>query len=60
MSLTILIRCALAKQVLGSQGYDGAAADVWSCGVILFVIMAGNLPFDETDRPTLYKKVSFH
>ncbi|KAE8718931.1 CBL-interacting protein kinase 8 [Hibiscus syriacus] len=43
---------------LTQQGYDGAAADVWSCGVILFVIMAGYLPFDEIDLPTLYKKIS--
>ena len=48
-----------AYQVLGHQGYDGAAADVWSCGVILFVLMAGYLPFEETDLPTLYRKVSY-
>lgn len=46
-------------QVLGQHGYDGAAADIWSCGVILFVIMAGYLPFDETDLPSLFKKVMF-
>lgn len=45
-------------QVLNDKGYDGAVADIWSCGVILFVLMAGFLPFDEVDLTTLYGKVS--
>ncbi|XP_061344543.1 CBL-interacting serine/threonine-protein kinase 24-like [Gastrolobium bilobum] len=47
----------VAPEVLNNRGYDGAAADVWSCGVILYVLMAGYLPFEETDLPTLYKRI---
>jgi serine/threonine protein kinase len=43
--------------VLSSDGYDGSAADIWSCGVILYVLMAGYLPFEENDLNTLYEKV---
>ena len=32
-------------------------ADIWSCGVILFVLMAGYVPFNEADLKTLYDKV---
>jgi len=31
--------------------------DIWSCGVILFAMLCGYLPFEDQDTPTLYKKI---
>lgn len=46
-----------APEVVRRNGYDGAKADAWSCGVILFVFLAGYLPFDDSNLPNMYKKI---
>ena len=47
----------LAPEMLKDRGYIPVMADVWSVGVILYVMLSGALPFDDPDLPTLFKKI---
>lgn len=44
-------------QVISGKLYGGAEVDVWSCGVILYALLCGSLPFDDENIPNLFKKI---
>ncbi|XP_038162404.1 serine/threonine-protein kinase BRSK2-like isoform X4 [Cyprinodon tularosa] len=44
-------------EVIRGERYDGRRADVWSCGVILFALLVGALPFDHDNLRQLLEKV---
>ncbi|XP_057972164.1 CBL-interacting serine/threonine-protein kinase 14 [Malania oleifera] len=47
----------VAPEILAKKGYDGAKVDVWSCGIILYVLIAGYLPFNDPNLMVMYRRI---
>ncbi|OBZ67823.1 Serine/threonine-protein kinase HSL1 [Grifola frondosa] len=46
-----------SPEIVNGHKYSGTATDIWSCGVILYALLTGRLPFDDKNVRTLLTKV---
>ena len=49
--------CYAAPEMIAGRRYIGTNVDIWSCGVILFAMVCGFLPFEDPNTSNLYKKI---
>lgn len=49
--------CYAAPEMIAGERYLGSRVDVWSCGVILYAMVCGFLPFEDPDTAKLYRKI---
>eukprot|EP01083_Nonionella_stella_P302734 1045029_1 len=46
-----------SPEIVAGLNYHGSSSDIWSCGIILFALLTGRLPFDDDNIRTLLAKV---
>lgn len=49
--------CYAAPEMIAGKRYHGLISDIWSCGIILYAMACGYLPFEDPNTNKLYKKI---
>ena len=53
---SVFTQCGILCAVLSRKEYDGEKADVWSCGVTLYVMLVGAYPFEDPNDPSNFRE----
>ncbi|KAJ0268700.1 hypothetical protein COL940_013143 [Colletotrichum noveboracense] len=46
-----------APELLQARAYTGPEVDIWSFGIVLYVLVCGKVPFDDQSMPALHAKI---
>ena len=49
--------CYVPPEMILEKKYNGAESDIWSAGIILYLMLVGNLPFNDENNQILYRKI---
>ena len=49
--------CYASPEMVAGKKYNGFKIDIWSCGIILYAMLCGYLPFEDPDNEILFKKI---
>lgn len=57
VSQTLVMCSRSGTDARQGKAYHGSSSDIWSCGIILFALLTGRLPFDDDNIRSLLQKV---
>jgi 5'-AMP-activated protein kinase catalytic alpha subunit len=49
--------CYASPEMIKGIKYHGLKVDIWSCGIIMYAMICGFLPFEDDDTNELYRKI---
>ncbi|OMJ68515.1 hypothetical protein SteCoe_34008 [Stentor coeruleus] len=49
--------CYAAPEMVAGKSYNGLSVDIWSSGIVLYAMICGFLPFEDSNTPNLYQKI---
>ena len=49
--------CYASPEIIKSKHYNGLKTDIWSSGIVLYAMIVGNLPFEDSNTSILYEKI---